>query len=82
MRLLGWTQADATDALTEAGHFFLTFYFILKYSLLTMLWLFQVDCKGTQPHIYLGNLDTGPHTEKTPCEHKYGRLQAKERRMR
>ena len=25
MRLLGWTQADATDALTEAGHFFFNF---------------------------------------------------------
>ena len=22
MRLLGWTQADATDALIEGGHFF------------------------------------------------------------
>lgn len=28
-----------------------------------------------------GNLDTDPHTKKTPCEHKYGCLEAKERRM-
>ena len=33
--------------------FFLTFYFILEYSLLTMLWWFQVGSKGTQPYIYM-----------------------------
>ena len=33
--------------------FFFTFYFISEYSQLTMLWWFQVDCKGTQPYIYM-----------------------------
>ena len=32
---------------------FLTFYFILEYSQLTMLWWFQVDSKWTQPYIYV-----------------------------
>ena len=32
---------------------FLTFYFILEYSQLTMLLQFQVDSKGTQPYIYM-----------------------------
>ena len=33
--------------------FFLTFYFILEYSRLTMLWYFQADSQGTQPYIYV-----------------------------
>ena len=32
---------------------FKTFYFILEYSWLTMLWSFQVDSKGTQPYIHI-----------------------------
>ena len=33
--------------------FLKNFYFILKYSQLTMLWQFQVDDKDTQPYIYV-----------------------------
>ena len=33
--------------------FFWTFYFVLGYSRLTMLWQFQVNREGTQPHIYV-----------------------------
>ena len=33
--------------------FFWTFYFILVYSKLTMLWSFQVNSKGTQSYIYI-----------------------------
>ena len=33
--------------------FFLTFYFVLEHSHLTMLWFFQVSRKGTHPCIYL-----------------------------
>ena len=33
--------------------YFLPFYFILEHSWLTILWQFQVDCKGTQSYIYL-----------------------------
>ena len=33
--------------------FFLTFYFVLEHSQLTMLWSFQVSRKGTHPCIYL-----------------------------
>ena len=29
-----------------------TFYFILEYSQLTILWQFQVDSQGTQPYIH------------------------------
>ena len=32
---------------------FLTFYFVLGYSWLTMLWWFQVNNRGTQPWIYM-----------------------------
>ena len=34
-------------------YLFLTFYFLLGYSWLTMLWWFQVNSKGTQPYIYV-----------------------------
>ena len=33
--------------------FFLTLYFILNCSRLTMLWWFQVDSKGTQPNRHM-----------------------------
>ena len=33
--------------------FFNPFYFVLEYSRLTMLWWFQVNSEGTQPHIYM-----------------------------
>ena len=33
--------------------FYLTFYFVLGNSQLTMLWQFQVGNKGTQPYIYM-----------------------------
>ena len=40
---------------------FATFYFVLGYSLSIMLWEFQVDSKGTQPHTYMY-----PFSPKTP----------------
>ena len=36
-----------------AAPLFLTFYFMLEYNQLTMLWQFWVDSKGTQPYIYM-----------------------------
>ena len=32
---------------------FLIFYFVFEYSQLTILWLFQVNSKGTEPHIHI-----------------------------
>ena len=33
--------------------FFKTFYFVLGYSQLAMLWWFQVNSEGTQPYVYM-----------------------------
>ena len=43
--------------------FFWTFYFVLGYSRLTMLWQFQVNSEGTQPHIYVR-----PFSPKRPSQ--------------
>ena len=47
------SEADSPCQLTILFFFFLTFYFILEYSRLTMLWYFQADSQGTQPYIYV-----------------------------
>ena len=33
--------------------FFKTFYFVLEYSQLAMLWWFQVNSEGTQPYVFM-----------------------------
>ena len=38
---------------SDSFFFFLTFYFALKHSQLTMLWSFQADRKRTQPYVYM-----------------------------
>ena len=43
----GWGDVRSFGSL-----FFFTFYFILGYSQLTMLWQFQVNSEGTQPYLY------------------------------
>ena len=37
----------------QDSFFFLTFYFVLGYSLLTILWWFQANKEGTQPYMYM-----------------------------
>ena len=39
---------------------FQTFYFLLGYSRLTMLWQFQVNSEGTKPYIYISFLPQSP----------------------
>ena len=46
--------------LTGTLSFFFTFYFVLGYSQLTTLWLFQVKSKGTQPYTYMDPLCPRP----------------------
>ena len=46
--MLHWCNNSLTGTLS-----FFTFYFVLVYSPLTMLWLFQVYSKGTLPYIYI-----------------------------
>ena len=45
-------RASTTGAEAQIIIIFLTFYFALEYSQLTMWW-FQVDSKGTQPYIHM-----------------------------
>ena len=50
----GWLQSMESWRVRHdwAANIFLSFYFVLEYRQLTMLWWFQVDSKGTQPYIY------------------------------
>ena len=50
-------------------YFFKTVYFVLGYNHLTMLWLFQLNSKGTQPYMYMypffSKLPSHPHCHIT-----------------
>ena len=48
-----WSREES-DMTEQLASFHLTFYFILEYSRLTILWWFQVNSsKGTQPYIHM-----------------------------